>query len=156
MNGALRRNIRALNLTVFVLIIDQTTKLLVRHFFELDQFFSLFGKYIGLRYILNPGIVLGIKIGGNIFFSVFMAFASVLVLTLLFQLKENNPWIRIALALILGGALGNLMDRLFIGKIVDFIEIGPWPIFNLADVAVTIGLIVLIVVVLFDKREDED
>jgi len=141
---------------VFVLIIDQTTKLLVRHFLELDHFFSLFGKYIGLRYILNPGIVLGIKIGGNTFFSVFTAFASVLVLTLLFQLKENNPWIRIALALILGGALGNLMDRLFIGKIVDFIEIGPWPIFNLADVAVTIGLIVLIVVVLFDKREDED
>ena len=62
----------------------------------------------------------------------------------------------LTLLLIFGGALGNLIDRIYIGQVVDFIEVGPWPIFNIADVAVILGMIVLIVIVLFENLDKKE
>ena len=72
--------------------------------------------------------------------------------------RTSDPWMLVGLSLFLGGALGNLVDRVFRapgplrGAVVDFVKVGPWPLFNVADSAITIGAIIIIVRVVFDGR----
>lgn len=139
-----------------ILAIDQVTKMLIKSYMELYQIIDVLGKYVRLRYILNPGIAFGIQFGGRVFFTVFTSIACLIILIFLFRLKEDHFWTRMALGLILGGALGNLIDRIVFGQVIDFIEIGPWPIFNVADIAVTFGMVVLILVVFFEKKERKE
>jgi len=61
--------------------------------------------------------------------------------------------VRLSLGLLLSGAIGNLIDRLWLGKVTDFIDVGPWPIFNLADSAIVVGIAVLVVMFLFEKEK---
>ena len=152
----MNKNLMALGWTGLIVIIDQVTKALIKYFVELNQVVPIIGKYIRFRFILNPGMAFGIQIGGKLFFTVFSAIASIIILVFILRLKEDHFWTRFALASILGGAIGNLIDRIVSGKVVDFVEIGPWPIFNFADIAITFGMIVLIVIVFFEKKEDEE
>ena len=151
-----KKNLKALCLSGFIVCIDQVTKILIKHFMVKEKFMPLIGKYIGFRYIENEGMALGFQIGPKQFFTIFTAIASLVIVIFLFRLKENHFGTRIALSAILGGAIGNLIDRILYGKVVDFIEIGPWPIFNFADVAVTFGMLLLIFIVFLERKEDKE
>lgn len=87
------------------------------------------------------------------FFIVFSGIATIFIAIFLLRLKENNPWTRAALSIIIGGALGNNIDRIWSGEVVDFIEISPWPIFNVADIALTCGMIMLIIIIFHEKKQ---
>lgn len=141
--------------SVIVLIVDQITKLLVRYSFEYGIPHNIIGDWVRLTYIENPGMAFGIQVGGQPFFTVFAVIATVIIFVYILKARDEKLSLRFALALILGGAIGNLIDRFLYGKVVDFVDIGVgstrWPIFNLADSAVTIGMIILIVFVVFDK-----
>jgi len=125
------------------------------------------GDFLRLTYIENPGMAFGIDIGGKIFFSLFSILASAAILFYLYKTREESLGLRISLAMILGGAVGNLIDRvfygvifgnapLFYGKVVDFVDLdffnvnilgyrlSRWPVFNVADAAVTLGVILLL------------
>ena len=127
----------------------------------------IWGDLVRLTYIENPGMAFGIDIGGKLFFSIFSIIASVGILMYLFKARNENFSFRLALAMILGGAVGNLIDRvfygilfgdapLFYGKVVDFIDadffninilglhISRWPVFNLADASVSLGVLMLL------------
>jgi len=151
-----KKNLKALYLSGSIVCIDQVTKILIKHFLVKEKFMPLFGKYIGFRFIENEGMMLGFQIGPKPFFTIFTAIASLIIVIFLFRLEDNQFRTRIALSAILGGAIGNLIDRILYGKVVDFIEIGPWPIFNFADVAVTFGMLVLIIVVFSERKEDKE
>ena len=75
----------------------------------------------------------------------------------MFRLKPEHHWTRFALASILGGAVGNLIDRIVYKEVIDFIDLRfiRWPVFNVADIAVTIGMVILIVFVIFDNKTVE-
>ncbi len=73
---------------------------------------SVIGDIIRLTYIKNPGMAFGIQIGGKLFYTIFASMACVIILVYLFRLKPENFWARFALASILGGAIGNLIDRI--------------------------------------------
>ncbi len=169
---------RVLLLTGLVVCADQVTKLLVKGlsipFLGIDiqgmQYgFSkpLIGDFLRLTYIENPGMAFGIDIGGKLFFSLFSVVASIAIFMYLYRVRKDHLGFRIALALILGGAVGNLIDRtfygvifgdapLFYGKVVDFLDldffnihllnfhITRWPVFNIADASVTIGVLLLL------------
>ena len=150
------KNLKALGWSGLIVVIDQVTKILVKYYMEINQVIHIGGKYIGFRFIENPGMAFGIQIGGKLFFTVFAAIASLIILIFLFRIKKDHFWTRLALSSILGGAIGNLIDRIAFGKVVDFIEIGPWPIFNFADIAVTFGMVILIIIVFFEKKEDKE
>jgi signal peptidase II len=103
------------------------------------------GELVRFTYTRNPGVAFGI---GNHFpfpYYLFSIAAALLILYLFFRQRVPSTARRLALALILGGALGNLVDRVTAGEVVDFIEIGwsrwHWPVFNVADSAVTIGVV---------------
>jgi len=97
-----------------------------------------------------------IQLGDPLFLTIFGVLASLVILTLLIRLRHERFLTRFSLALVLGGALGNLIDRFAHGGVVDFIEINigstGLPVFNIADMAVSIGMCILVVVVLIDKE----
>ena len=88
----------------------------------------------------------------------FALLASAVIFIYILKARTEKIQLRIALALILGGAIGNSIDRFLYGKVVDFIEVvianAHWPIFNLADAAVTVGTVLLLTVVVFDRKGD--
>ena len=132
-----------------VLILDQLTKAWVRSSMSLNETIPVLGDVVRLTYIHNEGAAFGLSIGeySSQVFLVLAAIASVLVLYLLLTAPRAERMQRIALALILGGALGNIVDRIRWSMVVDFIQVGVaghfWPIFNVADSAVTVDAAML-------------
>jgi signal peptidase II len=131
-------------LTVFVL--DQATKYLVLQNIPLGESWSLFPaleRLFKFTYITNKGAAFGMfpQLG-----SIFMVVAIVVISAIILfyhHLPIDNPWIRLSLGLQLGGAMGNLLDRFVHGYVVDFVDIGFWPIFNLADLSIVCGVAIL-------------
>lgn len=134
---------------VFVLALDQLTKTWVRSTMTLNETIRVVGDVIRFTYIHNEGAAFGLSIGSysSQIFLVLAGVASVLVFYLLLSAPRAERMQRMALALILGGALGNIIDRLRWSMVVDFIQVGVaghfWPIFNVADSAVTVGAVLL-------------
>jgi len=134
---------------VVVLVLDQLTKAWVRSTMTLNEAIPVVGDVIRLTYIHNEGAAFGLSVGphSSLVFLVLAAVASVLVLYLLLSSPREERMQRVALALILGGALGNIIDRIRWSMVVDFIQVGVaghyWPIFNVADSAVTLGAVLL-------------
>lgn len=132
--------------------LDQITKVMIRSSFMLHESISLIGNFLHFTYVENPGMAFGIRIGQNKFFTFFSLFASIALVIYLYRIRNEKFLPRFALALILGGAIGNLIDRVLFGQVTDFIDFGWWPVFNIADMAVSIGMVLLIILVLFDKE----
>ena len=102
----------------------------------------------------NTNITFGLFKGRSVFF-VFISLA--VIISIVAYLVKSRPLgksVSIGLGLILGGALGNLADRIVLGRVVDFIDLGIWPVFNIADSCITIGA-VIIVLSLFLKHNDK-
>jgi signal peptidase II len=182
--------LKALYLTFIVVIVDQVTKLFVKGFsipflgidydgMYLGQMIPVWGDFFRFTFVENPGMAFGYDPGSSfkLIISIFSLVASIGLVFYLFAIRNKSLSLRIAIALILGGAIGNLIDRtfygvifdyapLFYGKVVDFFDFDffnftlfgrsydRWPVFNIADAAVTIG--VLILVLFYKKHQDED
>lgn len=140
-------------ITAVVVIADQVSKHLVRNFISPFDTINVL-PFLNLVSVRNRGAAFGMfKSFGNIPFIVISVIAIIFVLYLLLQktasLKPNSANIyKVALSLILGGAIGNLIDRIFIGSVVDFIDVFAggyhWYTFNIADSALTIGMILML------------
>lgn len=183
---------KALYLSFFVVIVDQVTKLIVKGFsipflnFNYDgmyigQVIPVLGDFFRITFIENPGMAFGYDPGSAFKFwvTLFSLFASIGLIVYIYIIRDKSLSLRIAIALILGGAIGNLIDRMFYGvifdyapifygKVVDFLDVDffdftlfgksydRWPIFNIADAAVTIGVLVLIIFYKKHQREENE
>jgi signal peptidase II len=134
---------------------------LARVFLRENEPVRIIGDLVRLTYVENPGIAFGIQIGGKVMFTVMIGLASLAILFYLYRMRGDHFPARFALALILGGALGNLFDRIAFGRVVDFVDLDfpdfimeRWPVFNVADIAVTVGMIILITLVLTDRGSE--
>lgn len=170
---------RILSVTGIVVLFDQISKLLVKGFdipfldlyhrgVPLGASYPILGDLLRLTFIENPGMAFGIDVGGKLFLTVFSIAATIGIFIYLYRIREEAFVIRFSLALILGGAIGNLIDRifygvifgessLFYGKVVDFIDLdffniealgyhmSRWPVFNVADASVSIGVALLLI-----------
>ena len=157
---------RYLNLAVIaglVILLDQVTKALILHYLPLHQNVAVIPGFFDITHIHNPGGAFGFLSGvSSKLRSVIFLFISSLAVGLIFYFYKKTPsslpWLSAAFALIFGGAIGNLVDRLRFGVVVDFLDlyIGNWlwPAFNIADSAITVGIIVFIVHLVFNKIPD--
>lgn len=137
---------RALVYALPVVVLDQVSKYLVRQNLELHASVNVLGNFFRLTYVENSGIVFGIRVGSTLpFFTLLSVVASLLILTYFYYERTSPIFVRISLAVVLGGAIGNLIDRLMYGSVVDFLDFGLGPyrffVFNVADSAVTVGII---------------
>jgi len=158
-----RRPSLALGTVVPLLVIasDQAAKAWVRSTLEINESIRVFGDYVRITYIHNEGAAFGLHVGehSSMIFLVLALAASTLVLYLYVTTAPGERLQRIALGLILGGALGNIIDRIRWDMVVDFMQVGVgghyWPIFNVADSAVTVGAVLLAYAYLFRPSQSE-
>jgi signal peptidase II len=172
--------LRILFVTFFVVIADQLSKLYIKgisipslhinlHGMSYAEKIDLIGSFLRITFVENPGMAFGIDLGisSKLFLSLFSIAASIGILYYLYRVRNDGLVLKLSLALILGGAVGNLIDRifygviygyapLFYGKVVDFVDVDffninlfgysydRWPIFNVADMSVSVGVVILL------------
>lgn len=139
-----RGSARALVVAAIVLAADQATKALVRGNVGRGEAIELL-PFLDLVNVRNPGIAFGMLSGGGTLLILLSAVA-MLVLLSVFFVHADTPLAWLPSGLLLGGALGNLVDRLREGSVTDFIDFPRWPAFNLADSAITVGVLALVYV----------
>lgn len=182
---------RILYVSLFILITDQISKLAVKGFnipflnlkhegMNLGESFSVIGDFFRITFVENPGMAFGINVGVNskLLLSLFSFIASIGLIYYIYKIKNESYVNRLSLALILGGALGNFIDRAFYGvfydyaplmygRVVDFFQVEfwdfsifgktyeTWPIFNVADASVTVGVILMLIFHgrIYDEKE---
>lgn len=135
-----------LGVMAIVLGLDQLTKFLIRQNIQLYEswsFFPALARIFRLTFITNTGAAFGMFPQLGIAFTIIAIMVVISLLSFHHLLPIEILWIRLSLGLMLGGAMGNLLDRLIRGYVVDFIDIGFWPIFNLADLSVVTGVAIL-------------
>lgn len=182
---------KVLSVSAIVIIIDQISKLMVKGIsisyfgfnisgLERWQKISILGRVFNITLVENPGIAFGINLGNNfkLLISVFTLVATLGLLYYIFKNREKKLIFRLSLALILGGAVGNLIDRtfygvifgyapLFYGKVVDFLDLRIFNlfifnktfnnyVFNFADVSVTAGVIMLLFILNKQKNTNNN
>lgn len=138
-------NLLLLAVAAVILAVDQTTKHLVQqHFGPCDSSpLPIAGDWLSLIYTCNRGAAFGILANETLLF-VLIALVVVAVIVAYFRfLPANRPWLKVSLGLQLGGALGNLVDRVHQGYVVDFIWVKAWPVFNIADSCIVVGVLIL-------------
>ena len=139
-------------LSALVVFLDQVTKLLATHSLQLHTPLAVLPGF-NLTLMHNTGAAFSMlsQAGGwqRWFFILLTVIVSIAIVIWLQNLQRHRRWMACCLALILGGALGNLCDRVILGYVVDFIDVYyhdlHWPAFNIADSAITIGAIMLII-----------
>ncbi len=129
-----------------VILFDQLTKYLVEHLLPLGQTWEPipgWGDWVRIIHTSNTGAAFGLFQGASPIFAVVAIFVSLALLYYNFTLPSGYRLVRLVLGFQLGGALGNLIDRFRIGHVTDFIDVGPWYIFNVADAAIVFGALAL-------------
>ena len=147
-----RRNLRWLWLSVAVILLDQLTKQLASYLLEIHQPVAV-APYLNLTLTHNAGAAFSLlnDAGGwqRWLFVGLSVVVSIVIVGWLWRIPRGEHWLACGLSLVLGGALGNLWDRLAIGAVVDFIDVyyqrWHWPAFNVADSAICIGAVLLII-----------
>jgi signal peptidase II len=127
-----------------VVLLDQVTKRIVVDSLSRGEHVDVF-LGIELTYVRNKGIAFGALGGGGTLVTV-VTVAAVLLLALYFAFHTSTRWLWLPFGVVAGGALGNLVDRLSEGSVVDWIDPILWPAFNLADVAIVLGILGLLYV----------
>lgn len=135
-------------LALAVLAFDQVAKAIAEDRILIGEQIEVLGP---LEFTLthNRGVAFGLA-GGAGAPLVLVTFVALGVVLYLFSRNPARPWMWVAVGLLAGGAIGNLVDRVRLGHVTDFIDLPPWPPFNLADVAITFGVILLVILYLFD------
>jgi signal peptidase II len=141
-----RRSLPLLLIVAAVIVgFDYATKQWVMANLTYERPVDVLGPFVRLTYTRNSGIAFGLGAGSRFPFYVFSIVAALAILYLFVRARVPSLTRQIALSLIFAGAIGNLIDRVRFGEVVDFIQIGTerwyWPVFNVADAAVTVGVV---------------
>lgn len=136
-----------------VVLADQFSKIWVQSNVNLMESIPVIKGIFHITYIQNPYSAFGLlKFHNNIFIIIALLAIMIIIFFLRNKIVEQNRLIFFAFIFILGGSLGNIIDRLRVGSVIDFLDFRIWPIFNIADSAINIGLLLLVIHFLFKKE----
>jgi signal peptidase II len=140
--------------TGLILLLDQITKLYVDSSMRLHESIPVIQGLFSITYVRNPGAAFGFLADASplfrsIFFVAVTVLAIILVVHYIWKSRAEEPFLTFALSLVLSGAVGNLIDRVRLGEVIDFLDvyIGSyhWPAFNVADSAISVGAVILFI-----------
>jgi len=134
---------------------DQVTKLIIVNSYELGQTRPIIDGVLNFHYIQNKGAAWGILSDNRWVFITITAILLLILPYLLYKFRKVHVMFSLSLSLIIGGAIGNMIDRVFLGYVVDFIETAfiNFPVFNVADSFVTVGAVMMFIYLIFiDKK----
>jgi signal peptidase II len=146
---------RAAAVLVVVVGLDQLSKHTIATSIRPDQSITVLPKVLHLVHVRNTGVAFGFLSGGGALVYALTGAALVALLAYLLA-RPARPWLWLPTGMLIGGAIGNLIDRVGRGSVIDFIKLPDWPAFNLADTAITVGVIVLVLVVEAGRGERRD
>ena len=142
-----------------IIILDQVTKSLVRANIELWTGvwapWDWIIPYARIIHVPNTGVAFGMFQGKGIIFTILASLVALVIIYYYPQVPESDWSLRLAMDLQLGGAVGNLIDRLTIGHVTDFISVGNFAVFNIADASISVGVAVLILGVWLQEKKDK-
>ena len=143
-------------LSICIVVLDQVVKFLVTHEMFPGMSIPVIQDIFHITFVLNPGAAFGILAHQRSFFIV-MGIV-IVILGGLFSpyIRRQCRIFRCGTALLLGGALGNLIDRVRFGHVIDFFDFRIWPVFNIADIAIVVGVAAIIYAILFKMHPAED
>jgi len=145
--------------TAGVLIaLDQWTKAIVRQNLDLGEMWmplEWLSPYARIVHWYNTGVAFGMFQDKNLLFSILALAISVFLIIFYPKLTEDDWFLRIALGMQLGGSLGNLIDRITIGHVTDFISVGNFPVFNIADASISVGVAVMIFGLWVEEKKEK-
>lgn len=140
-----KKNIFVFSIALLIVLLDQAAKFLIKHNFQLNQSTPIIKNILHLTYLTNTGSAFGLFKGLNLIFILFSIAVAIAVLHHLRKIKPAERLLQFSVGLLLGGTIGNLIDRIAYGSVIDFIDFRVWPVFNIADSAITISIILLII-----------
>ena len=159
MKSVIQRYWPIATIAAFIVALDQWTKWLVRVNIPdggvwLPESLAWLSPYARIVHWHNTGAAFGMFQNASMVFTV-LAFIVIAAILYYYPHVENSDWsLRLAMSMQLGGAIGNLIDRLTLGRVTDFISIGTFPVFNVADASISIGAVVLLLGVWLTERAE--
>jgi signal peptidase II len=139
------------------LTVDQWTKYLVVSNLELYESWAplpALADLFTIHHVTNTGAAFGLFQNGSLVFAVVAIVVSVVIVLYYRHLPDGEWLVRLSLGLQLAGALGNLIDRVRVGHVIDFLDFQVWPVFNLADASIVCGVILLAYLLLREERQE--
>ena len=123
-------------------LLDRASKALVQHYLPLDAPQPLLGHLVYLTHTQNTGAAFSLGLSFGSFFLLLAAAVSLAIVVYNRRLPSDEVLLRVGLGMILGGALGNALDRAVVGSVTDFIDLRWWPVFNVADSCIVVGAVI--------------
>lgn len=134
-----------------IIFLDQVSKSLATKFLQLNTPVVIIKNFLNFTLVHNRGAAFG-NFQNQLFFLILISIVAIWFISCNLRDKKNSAIFKLSLSLILAGAIGNLIDRLRFGFVIDFLDLRLWPVFNLADSAITIAALLLIWELLFRKN----
>ncbi|MDX9799687.1 MAG: signal peptidase II [Bacteroidales bacterium] len=141
---------------LLVILTDQISKVWVSSNMELGESIPIINRVFHITYIQNPGSAFGLLKFSNKTFIIIGLIIILVGIFFLLRLAKSHKLVFFSFILLLGGSLGNLIDRLRVGSVIDFLDFRIWPIFNVADSSLNIGIFLLIIHFLFQQEDSKD
>lgn len=143
-------------LMISIVVLDRITKLLVVNTMTENMSIPIIKNVFHLTYILNPGAAFGMLQNSRTFFILltFLIVASAIFFRK--KLQQESTLVQYGIGLFLGGALGNVIDRIETGLVIDFFDLRIWPIFNVADIAICLGVGLIVWSVLREESQKKE
>jgi len=139
---------------VLIAGLDQLVKYLVATHLAVGQSLPLVGHALRLTYVRNTGAAFSLFVGFSPYLALVGLIVAVTVVWLHHRTAPSNYLLQIGLALVLGGSCGNLLDRLCRSYVIDYLDLSIWPVFNLADVMINAGVLVLAYQLIFREKNN--
>ena len=147
-------------ITILIVVLDQISKYIAVKYLKGNSPYIIIKNFFQLYYVENYGAAFGILQNRKFFFVIITSIVIAAIIFFLVKSPYNlNKTMRISLAILLGGSIGNLIDRIRLGYVVDFISVKfgkgyDFPVFNIADIAVVVGTSLIMIMILLNKYEE--
>ena len=153
-----RRSIRMIAYSFFIILSDQASKLLVLNTLGFERSKNIIPNLLNFTLVKNRGAAFSLFSNSTTLLTITSIFASLLLITLIIKYPPKSYWNSMGIVYLLGGTVGNGIDRLFKGYVLDFLELEPinFPIFNFADIAINIAIICFIIDIISSKDKSID
>ncbi|AIY05924.1 peptidase A8 [Planococcus sp. PAMC 21323] len=148
-------------IALFIIALDQWTKWLVLKNMELGERISVIDPYLGWLSHRNRGAAWGMLEGQMWLFAIITIAVIIGILYYFHKHAKGQPLFQLSLMVLLGGAVGNFIDRMYRGEVVDFVDVlipvidYDFPIFNIADAALTIGVVLMVIYIIYDEKQQK-
>ena len=142
-------------ITIIVLLLDQFIKYMINKFMEINTSINVIPNFFSIFYVRNKGAAFSILEDSTILIIIISVIFIVILDRYIKKEKEFTKLSIISLGMIMGGIFGNLMDRIIHHSVIDYLSFGKFPIFNLADIGITVGVTLLIINEVLKIRKDK-